>query len=354
MTVQTVLVCEAQVPFVHGGAEVHVRQLVRELRQRGYTAELVSVPFKWYPKEEILPHAAAWRLLDLSGSNGRPVDLVIGTKFPSYFARHPNKVAWLIHQYRAAYELCGTEYSDFSHTELDVGLRDTLMRLDTEMLGECRALFANARNTASRLAKFNGLRAEALYHPPNLAPRLVPGPYGDYVLSVGRIESVKRVDLIIKAMASVDRPTRLVVAGDGTQRQNAERAAEEAGVVDRVTFLGTVGDDDLIGLYAHALAVIYPPFDEDFGYVTLEGFLARKPVVTCRDSGGPTEFVVDGVNGFVCAPNPAELANAINRLAADRPRAAAMGDAGYDVAIGITWDGVIEKLTTLPESPESP
>jgi len=145
-----------------------------------------------------------------------------------------------------------------------------------------------------------------------------------------------------------------VIAGDGTQRQNAERAAEEAGVVDRVTFLGTVGDDDLIGLYAHALAVIYPPFDEDFGYVTLEGFLARKPVVTCRDSGGPTEFVVDGVNGFVCAPNAGEVADAINRLAADRPRAAAMGDAGYEVATGVTWDGVIEKLTTLPESPESP
>ena len=75
---------------------------------RGYQAELVSVPFKWYPKEEILPHAAAWRLLDLSESNGRPVDLVIASKFPTYFVRHPRKVAWLIHQYRAAYELCGT------------------------------------------------------------------------------------------------------------------------------------------------------------------------------------------------------------------------------------------------------
>ena len=201
MTVRTVLVCEAQVPFVHGGAEVHVRQLVRELRLRGFQAELVSVPFKWYPKEEILPHAAAWRLLDLSESNGRPIDLVIASKFPSYFVRHPNKVAWLIHQYRAAYELCGTEYSDFAHTELDVGLRDTLMRLDTEMLSECRAVFSNARNTAARLSKYNGLRAEPLYHPPQLAPRLVAGPYCDYVLSVGRIESVKRVDLIIKAMA---------------------------------------------------------------------------------------------------------------------------------------------------------
>jgi glycosyltransferase involved in cell wall biosynthesis len=354
MSIETVLVCEAQVPFVHGGAEMHVRQLVRELRQRGFTTELVSVPFKWYPKEEILPHAAAWRLLDLSESNGHQVDLVIGTKFPSYFVRHPNKVVWLIHQYRAAYGLCGTEYSDFAHTELDVGLRETLMRLDNEMLGEARAIFTNARNTASRLAKFNGMHATPLYHPPNLAPRLVSGPYGDYVLSVGRIEAVKRVDLIIKAMASVDRPTRLVIAGDGTQRQNAERTAEDAAVSDRITFLGSVGDEDLIGLYANALAVIYPPFDEDFGYVTLEAFLARRPVVTAIDSGGPNEFVVDGVNGLACAPDPGELARAINRLAADRAAAAAMGDAGHQIAAAITWDGVIEKLTTLPEPSKLP
>jgi glycosyltransferase involved in cell wall biosynthesis len=347
MTVQTVLVCEAQVPFVHGGAEVHVRQLVSELRARGYATELVSVPFKWYPKEEILPHAAAWRLLDLSESNGRPVDLVIGTKFPSYFARHPNKVAWLIHQYRAAYELCGTEYSDFAHTELDVGLRETLTRLDSQMLGECRALFANARNTASRLAKFNGLVAEPLYHPPKLASRLVGGPYTDYVLSVGRLESVKRADLIIAAMAKVPANIRLIVAGDGTQRQNAERTAEKAGVADRVTFLGNVEDDQLLDLYARALAVVYPPYDEDFGYVTLEAFLARKPVITCVDSGGPNEFVVDDVNGFVCAPNPDELASAVNRLAANPAKAAALGDAGREVAARITWDGVIEKLTTL-------
>jgi glycosyltransferase involved in cell wall biosynthesis len=341
---RTILVCEAQVPFVHGGAEVHVRQLVRELRARGHLAELVSVPFKWYPKDEILPHAAAWRLLDLSECNGRPVDLVIASKFPTYFVRHPHKVAWLIHQYRAAYELCGTEYSDFAHTEIDVGLRDTLMRLDTEMLGECRAVFANARNTASRLEKFNGLRAEPLYHPPQLAGRLRPGPYGDYVLSVGRIESVKRVDLIVRAMAHVDRPTRLVVAGDGTQRQNVERAAEELGVSDRITFLGSVGDDDLLDLYAGALAVVYPPFDEDFGYVTLEAFLARKPVITCTDSGGPNEFVRDGVNGFVVEPSAEALAVATNRLAADRARVAAMGEAGHTSAAAVTWDGVIEKL----------
>lgn len=344
MSVRTVLVCEAQVPFVHGGAEIHVRELVRELRARGYLAELVSVPFKWYPKEEILPHAAAWRLLDLSESNGRPIDLVIASKFPSYFVRHPNKVAWLIHQYRAAYELCGTEYSDFSHTDVDVGLRDSLIRLDTEMLGECRTIFSNARNTAARLEKFNGLKAEPLYHPSRLAPMLRSGEYGGYVLSVGRIEAVKRVDLIVRALALVPGSVRLVIAGDGTQRANVERVAEDAGVSARVTFLGTVEDDELVKLYADALAVVYPPFDEDFGYVTLEAFLARKPVITCTDSGGPNEFVRDGVNGWICDPSPEALAAAIARAEADRAVAARLGHAGYDLARTITWDGVIEKL----------
>jgi glycosyltransferase involved in cell wall biosynthesis len=346
MVVRTILVCEAQVPFVHGGAEIHVRELIRELRARGFLAELVSVPFKWYPKEEILPHAAAWRLLDLSESNGRPVDLVIASKFPTYFVRHPRKVAWLIHQYRAAYELCGTEYSDFQHTELDVGLRDTLVRLDTQMLGECRAIFSNARNTAARLKKFNGLDAQPLYHPSRLTPMLRPGPYGDYVLSVGRIESVKRVDLIVRALAQVRAAVRLIVAGDGTQRANVERLSVERGVSDRVTFLGAVDEQQLVDLYSGALAVVYPPYDEDFGYVTLEAFLARKPVITCTDSGGPTEFVRDGVNGWVCETDPGALAAAIDAAAGDRGRAARLGDAGYDLARTITWDGVIERLVS--------
>jgi glycosyltransferase involved in cell wall biosynthesis len=155
---------------------------------------------------------------------------------------------------------------------------------------------------------------------------------------------VKRVDLAVRAMAQVDMPIRLVVAGDGTQRDHVERLAAAIGVTDRVTFLGTASDETLIDLYAGALAVLYPPFDEDFGYVTLEAFLAGKPVITCTDSGGPIEFVVDGVNGFVCEPSGEALAAAINQLGQDRAQAAAMGEAGREVACRITWDGVIEKL----------
>jgi glycosyltransferase involved in cell wall biosynthesis len=348
--IRTIVVCEAQVPFVEGGAELHVRSLVAQLRLRGYLVERVALPFKWYPKDEILPHAAAWRLLDLSESNGRPIDLVIGTKFPSYFARHDNKVAWLIHQYRAAYELCGTEYSDFDHVEGDVALRAALLNLDTEMLLECRRVYTNAGNTAGRLKKFNGLDAEPLYHPPHLADRLRPGTYGSYVLAVGRLETVKRPQLIIEAMQHVDAPIELWLAGDGTQRANLETLAIRLGVADRVRFLGAVSDDDLIGLYAGALAVAYVPFDEDFGYVTLEAFLARKPVITARDSGGTLEFVADGVNGTVIEPTSEAAAEAINRYAAQPLRAAAHGEAGEARARTITWEGVVDRLVGIDQS----
>src|SRR5262245_14133302 len=215
---RTVLVCEAQVPFVSGGAEAHVRGLVTALTARGYRAERVSVPFKWYPKDELLASAAAWRMIDLSESNGQPIDRVIATKFRTYFVRDPNKVPWLFHQYRAIYVRIGTPYSEFRHSEADVRLRDRLIGLDNEVLGESKALFTNARNTAARLERYNGLKAEALYHPPPLAGRLTAGDSRDYVLSVGRLEANKRVDLAIAALAHVDRRIRLVIVGEGPLR----------------------------------------------------------------------------------------------------------------------------------------
>lgn len=346
MAVRTAVVCETQVPFVHGGAERLVRQLVVELRKRGIDAERVSLPFKWYPKEEILPHAAAWRLLDLSESNGRPIDLVIATKFPTYFARHPNKVCWLVHQHRAAYELCGTEFSDFAHEEIDVGLRDRLMALDEQMLGECRALYTISRTVTGRLQMYNGLASTPLYHPPLLAPRLAPGPYGNYVLSVARLEANKRVHLAVEAMALLPPHLRLVVVGEGSQRAAIERAAEKAGVTDRVALLGAVGDDELVSLYREALCLVYAPYDEDYGLATLEAFLAEKPVITASDSGGTLEFVRDGENGAVVPPSPAAIAEQIARLDADRRRAAELGRAGRDIAQAVSWDTVIARLAS--------
>ena len=344
MAIRTALVCEAQVPFVDGGAERLVRQLVLHLRQHGCRAEIVSIPFKWYPKEEILAHAAAWRLIDLSESNGVPVDLVIATKFPTYLARHPHKVTWLVHQHRAAYELCGTPFSDFGYTELDVGLRESIFRIDRDALLESRRIFTIACNTSARLEKFLGVHADPLYHPPRLEPRLRPGPYGDYVLSVARIETIKRVDLAVEALALTRSSLRLAVVGEGTQEQAVAALAARRGVADRVDFLGAVDDDRLVDLYSGALAVVYAPYDEDYGYVTLEAFLSAKPVITAHDSGGVLEFVEDGVNGRICEPAADAIAAAMDQFDHDRARAASFGDAGLLRARQVTWHGVVERL----------
>jgi glycosyltransferase involved in cell wall biosynthesis len=342
--IRRIVVAEAQVPFVRGGAELHVQALIDQLRARGFDVEKVALPFRPQPKSELLAQAAAWRLLDLTSSNGQPIDLLIATRFPTYFARHPRKVAWVIHQHRAAYELAGTRYSDFEHTETDVGLRKRLVELDARMLGECRHVFTNAQNTANRLARFNGVQAQALYHPPPLAARLKSGRCDDYLLAVGRLEAVKRMDLAIRALAHVPAPTRLVIVGDGSQRGSLEQLVGEVGLSDRVTFAGSVDGDELIRLYGDARAVVYTPYDEDFGYVTLEAFLSGKPVITAHDSGGTLEFVVDGENGFVCPPEPESIAKAIARLAVDEDLARRLGTAGETRARAVTWDGVVEQL----------
>ena len=344
MTPLRILILEAQVPFVHGGAEILVRELAAALTARGHRAQIVSVPFTDAPRDELLAGVEAWRLLDVTRAAGGDVDLVIATKFPTYFASHPRKVLWLVHQHRAAYELAGTRFSDFAHTPRDVALRRRLIDLDTRALRECVGHFTIARTVSDRMLKFNGIASAALYNPPKLAGRLHAGPCGDYVLTVTRLEHVKRVDLTIDTFEKTTSSVRLLIAGDGSIRHELSEYIERRGLRERVTLLGRVDDERLIELYAGCRAVLFAPYEEDYGYVTLEAFLARKPVITCTDSGGPNEFVVDGVNGFVREPEAGAFAEAINRFVRDPKLAASFGDAGYDRAALVTWDGVIERL----------
>lgn len=349
-----VLVLESQTPFVRGGAEILVRELVGALRAGGVEADVVSVPFRDSPRDELMAHAAAWRLIDLGHALERPIDAVIATKFPTYFVRHPGKVAWLVHQHRAAYELCGTPYSDFEHTERDVALRKRLIDLDTAMLRECVGLFSIADTVSARVAKYNGLDAETLYHPPRLAGSLRAGACGDYVLTISRLEKVKRVDLAIETFAHVPGPTRLLIAGEGSVRAELEAKIVARGLSSRVQLLGHVTDEQMIDLLAGARCVLFVPFQEDYGYVTLEAFLSRKPVVTASDSGGPLEFVRDGVNGFVREPQAEALAEAVAQLGANDRLVQRLGENGYERARLITWEGVVERLLGAAARPAEP
>lgn len=329
-----VAVCRPQVAFARGGVEIFTDDLVEELRTRGHDADLVTVPFKWYPGERVLTQAFLWRLLDLEEADGRRVDLVIATKFPSYAVRHPNKVVWLVHQFRQAYELDRTALGQFGESPEERAIRRKVQQLDRVALGEAKKLFATSGNVADRLERSTGLQAEVMPHPPQELPRREPS-YGDFVLSVGRLDRAKRIDLLIEAARAAG--TRVVVAGDGPDRERLESLADGA-----VTFAGRVSEDELADLYGGCLAVFYAPVDEDFGMVPYEAFLAEKPVVTTTDAGGPLEVVSDRVTGLVAEPRAEALAAAFRALNADD--AAAWGRAGKELAERVTWDATIDRL----------
>ena len=122
--------------------------LLGALRERGHETELVSIPFKWYPGTRVLTQAFLWRLVDLDEADGRPIDLVIATKFPSYLVRHREKRVWLVHQFRQAYELDGTELGQFGDSAEERALRRKVQALDRVALGEAKRLFAISGNVA--------------------------------------------------------------------------------------------------------------------------------------------------------------------------------------------------------------
>jgi glycosyltransferase involved in cell wall biosynthesis len=336
-----IAVCSAQVPFARGGTEVFVDDLVAELRKRDHEAELVTVPYKWYPGTRVLTQAFVWRLVDLTEAEGRPIDLVIATKFPTYAVRHPNKVVWLLHQFRQAYELDGTELGQFSDSPEDRATRRAVHALDRRVLGEASKLFTTSRNNQQRLESSTGLVAEVLPHPPQeLSYRCED--YGDFVLSVGRLDRAKRVELLIEAAA--ESSFSVVVAGDGPDRPRLEELAGQRSLDGRVRFLGRVSEDELADLYARCLAVFYAPVDEDFGMVPYEAFLADKPVVTTVDAGGPLEVVADRKTGIVCEPRAAAVAEAFVWLREHLDQARSFGRAGHALADEVTWDRAIDRI----------
>lgn len=337
-----IAVCAPQVPFARGGAEIFAETLVVELAERGHDADLVTVPFKWYPGERVLTQAFLWRLLDLEEADGRRIDLVVATKFPSYAVRHSNKIVWLLHQFRQAYELDGTELRQFGSSPEERALRRAVQRLDRVALAEARKVFATSRNVAERLERSTGIVPEVMPHPPQELPYRCD-EYGDFVLSVGRLDRAKRVDLMLEALAA-DQTLRCVIAGDGPDRGRLEELARRRELDGRATFVGRVSEAELTDLYARCLAVYYAPVDEDFGMVPYEAFLAEKPVVTTTDAGGPLEVVADRRTGLVCEPRAAALAEACSWLGAHVEEAREWGRAGRRLAERVTWGEAIERL----------
>ena len=290
-----IAVCLPQVPYQFGGAEILARELAESLRGRGHETELVSVPFKWYPNERVMTEPLLWRLLDLTEANGEPIDLVIGTKFPSYAVKHPNKVVWLVHQFRQAYELDGTELGQFGSSPR--GPRDRA-RGAAARPARARRGSAAVRHLAERGASAArprpGSTRRCCCRRRSRCPTATTATATSCSPSAGSTAP--------SASTCCSRPPPpsdlpVVVAGDGPDRRRLEELAERLGLNGRVTFAGRVSEEELADLYATCLAVYYAPVDEDFGMVPYEAFLAEKPVLTTHDAGGPLDAVTDRETG---------------------------------------------------------
>lgn len=346
MAKKKVAVLHAQSPFVRGGADYHVENLVKNLIRRGFETELVTIPFKGYPPEVLLDNYLMWRMVDLTEANGEKIDLVIPLKTPTYVIKHPNKVLWLMHQHRTVYDLRdNASVGGFNTVPGGEKIIKMITHIDNMTIKESKVIFSNSKNTAARLKKYNSIDATPLYHPPALAGQYKAGEFGDYVLSVGRLDRLKRTALLVRALPYCDSRIRVKIAGVGPEFEPIKKLARELGVQDRVDMLGFVPDKDIINIYANALAVCYPPVDEDYGYITLEAFLSKKPLLTCWDSGGVLEFAKQDENAFIVDPDGEQMGECFNRLYRNKNLARDLGQAGYERVKDISWDHAIDELT---------
>ena len=347
-----IIVLGVKVPYTTGGQEVLVRDLMRELKARGHKADLLEMPFAVWPKEKILNQAAYWRSIDFDKLGGEKTDLVIATKFPTYFSTHSKKSIWMVHQHRMIYDLYGGRYTDFSDDPRDENLRDMIASADEKVIKEADYVSGISSNVVNRLNNYNGVEAQVLYPPLPLGGQYKKAEAEDYILSVGRLCSIKRVDMIIKAMPIVHKHVKLKVVGTADEPGVMDYYKNEIAkhhLEDRVEFLGRVSNEDLLDLYSKALGVYYAPFNEDYGYVTLEALASGKPVITATDSGGVLEFIKHEENGLILEPTTDGIGHGVNRLVEDKEWAKSLGETGYDwiQKAGLNqdgWDKVIKGL----------
>lgn len=344
--IKTIAVCSTQVPFRRGGAEEQARSLVNQLQKRGFEVDLIRIPFKWYPISQLFNSIKVWQLLDLTESDGKKIDLVICTKFPSYFVKHPNKVLWLTHQYRQAYDLLNTPYAGFDLKNPDEKkMWEEFVKVDTLALREFKKIYTIAQNTSDRLKKYNQLESIPLYHPPKNHLSFYTGGYENFILYTGRIDRLKRIELLIKSLRFTSPDIVCKIAGTGPYLPELKKIVKKYKLTGRIEFLGYVSDEKLLDLYSRCRLVFFAPYDEDYGYVTLEAFLAKKPVITAFDSGGPLEFVINNKTGFILEElNEKYIAKRIEELYFNPDKCKELGENGFNSIQDINWDTVIKAL----------
>ena len=345
-----IIIAMTQAPFITGGADYHAQNLKTALQRAGHEVELVSIPMMDNPPELMVNQIVAVRLLEIERTWAGNSDLCIGLKFPAYFMKHSNKVIWVLHQYRQAYDLWGSGIYDLRDQIDGARIRDVILNADNQYLREAKRLYVNSQNVAARMKKFNQITSEPLYHPCPDMDKFYCKEYDNYILMPSRINITKRQKLAVEAMALTRSSIKLYIVGKADNVDEfgyIQNFVTENKLEQKVRFFDYVSQEKKFDLYANARAVMFVPYDEDYGYITLEGMSASKAIITCTDSGGPLEFIENNKSGFVAAPNAVDLAKAIDELANSEALAREMGTAAkrHISDMDISWDYVVKELT---------
>jgi glycosyltransferase involved in cell wall biosynthesis len=344
-----IAVLNTQIPFCEGGAEALADDLVEALGARGHNATLITVPFKWYPQQSLVDVIIACKLLDIEEYNGIRIDKVIALRFPLWLVEHSDKALWILHQHRTAYDLWDTEYNDFMHMPDGKRVRDLIVREDNAAISSCKNVFTISQNVTNRLYQYNELESAVLYPPPRSMEKFYFEEYGNFFFFPSRINPLKRQALVIEALAFASKDVRIVFAGkadDGRYFDKLKLRAAELGVDDQITWLGHVKEQQKMELYAKCLMVLFPSFNEDYGFITPEAMLAGKGVITLTDSGGSLEFVTHDQTGSVVQPEAQQLGEELDRIWSNRTLAKTYGtNANAKLKdLDISWDRILGRL----------
>jgi len=345
----TIAIVTSAPPLTEGGHLVHARALERALNEAGHRAGIVTTPSNRFGRQGAA-YLANW-LTDVGQmGGGERVDQIITMRFPSYAVRHPVHVCWLIHTMREYYDLWDQFSSRLSpQGRLKERVRRALIHTaDTYCFkNHVQKLFTNSEAVNDRLKRWNGVTGEVL-HPPPPQRDYRCDAYGDYLYFYSRLTPLKRGDLFLRALAHPRAAgIKAVVGGDGEDGPRLQHLAKDLNLLDRVTFAGQQNESDLLRHLANCRAVVFVPFQEDYGFVTAESFSAGKPVITCTDSGGPLELARAGENALVVAPDAASLAAACAEVMHDAALAERLGARGRADVRSMTWADAVRRLVIV-------
>ncbi|MFQ5672432.1 MAG: glycosyltransferase family 4 protein [Nitrospinales bacterium] len=340
-----IAVVNSDVPFIHGGHRLIASTLIQKLREYGYESDLIQTPSN--PSNRMFSGYLANVLTCVEKTgDGRTIDQVISMRYPSYAVYHPVHVCWVLHRMREYYDLWPHVKKNMAglHLLYHHARRFLVHRLDHYYLSRLHKVFALSQTVQKRLSRWGNIASEPLYPPPIPRDYRTEG-YEPFIYTVSRLVSHKRINLLLEALALTrDDSIQAVVAGTGPEMDPLIKLAKSRGIDRRVTFTGMISEEESTKYFARCRAVYFSPFQEDYGFVTLEAFLSGKPVLTTDDSGGPAELVENDVNGFVTEAQPQQVAEKIDLLIQEETLAQSLGEAGRAKARGITWEKAIEKL----------